>query len=70
MNQIKATFDYLRGGDHNAKLSDFKLPLINEYFNDHNTKGFPTKKNEKYKPTILKFFPSDGKNPDHKNHGY
>ena len=26
--------------------------------------------NNKYKPTILKFYPSGGKEPDHKNHGY
>ena len=69
MNHIKAKVNHYSGNDPNAKLRDYELPLIHEFFNEYTTKGFPAKKNSKYKPTILKFYPSNGKEPDHKNHG-
>ena len=71
MNHIKGLFNHQSKDVPNANLKDFGqyLPLIHEYFNDYSTKGFQLKKKGKYKPTILKFFPSNGKEPDHKNHG-
>ena len=67
MNYVKATVNHYSDNDPNAKLSDYQLLLIHEYFNEYTTKGNEAGKNSK--PTILKFYPSNGKEPDHKNHG-